>query len=352
MRRWAVLLLAALSLGATRPAPPVNLAALLAETPAQSLDAYGLFTDAGGREPNPALTPYGLNTPLFSDYAEKARFVFLPPATKAVYAATGTFAFPVGTTLVKTFAYPADLRAPNEKLRFIETRLLIHKAQGWVALTYVWNDAQTQAVLKRGGVRLPVSVIDRAGRPLAIDYAVPNANQCKECHSLAGELAPIGPKARNLNGDFAYRGGRENQLAHWTKAGLLSGAPAPRAALRTAVWTDTTAPVADRARAYLDANCGHCHNPLGMASNSGLFLNLEEEDPAKQGVWRRPVAAGRGSGGLEFDIDPGRPETSILLHRMNSVEPGVMMPELGRSLVDQDGVALVRDYLRSLPASR
>ena len=65
-----------------------------------------------------------------------------------------------------------------------------------------------------------------------------------------------------------------------------------------------------------------------------------------------PGAAGRGSGGLEFDIDPGRPETSILLHRMNSVEPGVMMPELGRSLVDEDGVALVRDYLRSLPASR
>lgn len=89
-----------------------------------------------------------------------------------------------------------------------------------------------------------------------------------------------------------------------------------------------------------------------MASNSGLFLNLEEEDPAKQGILRRPVAAGRGSGGLEFDIDPGRPETSILLHRgTNSVEPGVMMPELGRSLVE-DGVALVRDYLRSLPASR
>lgn len=352
MRRWAVLMFAALSLGATRPAPPVDLAALLAETPAPSLEAYGLFTDAGARRPNPALTPYALNTPLFSDYAEKSRFVFLPPGTKAAYTPTGAFAFPVGTTLVKTFAYPADLRAPNARLTFIETRLLIRKAQGWVALTYVWNDAQTQAVLKRGGVRLPVSVIDRTGQPLTIDYAVPNANQCKECHSLAGELAPIGPSARNLNGDLTYPSGRENQLAHWTRAGLLSGAPVPQAAPRTAVWTDAKAPVSDRARAYLDANCGHCHNPLGMASNSGLFLNLEEDDPAKQGIWRRPVAAGRGSGGLEYDIDPGRPETSILLHRMNSVEPGVMMPELGRSLVDQDGVALVRDYLRSLPASR
>jgi uncharacterized repeat protein (TIGR03806 family) len=352
MRRWAVLLFAALSLGAARPAAPVNLAALLAETPAPSLGAYGLFADAGARRPNPALTPYALNTPLFSDYAEKSRFVFLPPGTRAVYTPTGAFVFPVGATLVKTFAYPADLRKPAARLKLIETRLLIRKARGWVALTYVWNDAQSQAVLKRGGVRLPVSVIDRAGKPLTIDYAVPNANQCKECHSLSGELSPIGPSARNLNGDLTYSSGSENQLAHWTKAGLLSGAPAPGAAPRTAVWTDTKASVSDRARAYLDANCGHCHNPLGMASNSGLFLNLEEEDPAKQGIWRRPVAAGRGSGGLEFDIDPGRPETSILLHRMNSVEPGVMMPELGRSLVDEDGVALVRDYLRSLPASR
>ena len=352
MMRLAALLAAVLSLGAAPKPAPVALDALLAQAPAQSLDAYGLFTDPGGRTPNAGLTPYGLNTPLFSDYSEKSRFLYLPPGTQATYAGTGAFAFPVGATLVKTFAYPADLRKPGDRVRFIETRLLIRKPQGWVALTYVWNDAQTHAVLKRGGLRLPVSLIDRAGKPLTIDYAVPNANQCKECHSLAGELSPIGPSARNLNGDLAYPSGRENQLAHWTRVGLLSGAPSPEAAPRTAVWTDTKARLSDRARAYLDANCGHCHNPLGMASNSGLFLNLEEEDPAKQGVWRRPVAAGRGSGGLEYDIDPGRPETSILLHRMNSVEPGVMMPELGRSLVDQEGVALVREYLRSLAASR
>ena len=352
MRRLAALLAALLSLGAAPRPAPVALDALLAETPAPTLEAYRLFTDPGARTPNAGLTPYALNTPLFSDHAEKSRFLFLPPGTKATYAADGVFAFPVGATLVKTFAYPADLRAPTGPLRFIETRLLIRKAQGWVAVTYVWNAEQTNAVLKRAGARVAVSVIDRAGRPLAIDYAVPNTNQCKECHSLSGVLAPIGPKARNLNGDLAYRSGRENQLAHWTRADLLAGAPNPRAAPRTAVWNDASEPLADRARAYLDGNCGHCHNPQGMASNSGLFLNLEEADPAKQGFHRRPVAAGRGSGGLEFDIDPGHPETYILLHRMKSQEPGVKMPELGRSLVDEDGVALVADYLRSLPASR
>ena len=352
MIRLAALLAAVLSLGAAPKPAPVALDALLAEAPAQNLDAYRLFTDQGGRAPNAGLTPYVLNTPLFSDHSEKSRFLFLPPGTQATYAATGSFAFPVGATLVKTFAYPADLRKPGDRVRFIETRLLIHKPQGWVALTYVWNPEQTQAVLKRAGARMPVSLIDHAGRPLTIDYAVPNTNQCKECHSLSGVLAPIGPKARNLNGDLAYGSRRENQLAHWTRTGLLAGAPDPHAAPRTAVWNNAAEPLANRARAYLDGNCGHCHNPEGMASNSGLFLHLEETDPANLGVRRRPVAAGRGSGGLEFDIDPGRPETSILLHRMKSREPGVMMPELGRSLVDEDGVALVADYLRSLPASR
>ncbi|MES2340453.1 MAG: SO2930 family diheme c-type cytochrome [Pseudomonadota bacterium] len=352
MRRLAALLAAVLSLGAAPRPAPVAVDALLAETPAPTLDAYRLFTDPGARAPNAGLTPYALNTPLFTDHAEKSRFLFLPPGTKATYTATGVFAFPVGATLVKTFAYPADLRKAQDQVRFIETRLLIHKASGWVALTYVWNDEQTKAVLKRAGARVAVSVIDKTGQPLAIDYAVPNFNQCKECHSLSGVLAPIGPKARNLNGDLAYGGKRENQLAHWTRFGLLTGAPDPRAAPRTAVWNDAKEPLADRARAYLDGNCGHCHNPRGMASNSGLFLDLEEADPAKQGFHRRPVAAGRGAGGLEFDIDPGHPESSILLHRMKSTEPGVMMPELGRSVTDDEGVALIADYLRSLPASR
>ncbi len=352
MRRLRVLAAAILCLGAAPSAPPVALETLLAETPAPTLDTYRLFTDQAGRTPHASLTPYTLNTPLFSDYAEKSRFLFLPPGTRATYNATGVFDFPVGTTLVKTFAYPADLRDPKSPSRSVETRLLIRKAQGWVALTYVWNPEQTQATLKRAGARLSISVRDHGGQPLTIDYAVPNTNQCKECHSLSGELAPIGPKARNLNGDMAYDTGRENQLAHWARTGLLTGAPHPKTAPRTAVWNDPKAPLKDRARAYLDGNCGHCHNPQGMASNSGLFLNLEEEDPAKQGIRRRPVAAGRGSGGLDFDIDPGRPEASILLYRMKSREPGVMMPELGRSLVDEEGVALIANYLRSLPASR
>jgi uncharacterized repeat protein (TIGR03806 family) len=343
--RLAALVAGLVSLSAA-PAPPAPaLDVILAEAPAPRLSDYRLFED--GR-PSPALTPYALNTPLFSDYAEKFRYVWLPPGTRAAYRADGVLDFPVGATLVKTFAYPADFRRPDADVRWIETRLLIHKREGWVAVAYLWDADRKDAVLKRAGARVDVSFRDAQGRTRQVDYAVPNQNQCKECHQLDKALTPIGPKARNLNGDFAYADGTENQLAHWARTGLLSGAPPPSAAPRTARWDDPKAPLADRARAYLDANCAHCHQPRAIASNSGLFLNLEEDRPAHLGVGKAPVAAGRGSGGLMVSIDPGHPERSILVHRMASSEPGVMMPELGRSLAHDEGVALIRQYVASL----
>jgi uncharacterized repeat protein (TIGR03806 family) len=350
--------LAALAAGALlgaapAPAPAQNggvaLKALMSSAPAPTLGAYRLFVGDGVDRPNAGLTPYTLNTPLFSDYAEKARLLYLPPGTHAVYRPTGTLDLPVGATLVKTFAYPADFRRPAEKVRKIETRLLIHRRSGWAALTYVWNDAQTQAVLKRAGPRLQVSFIDAQGQARQVDYHVPNQNQCKECHSLSGRIAPIGVKARNLNGGFPYAEGPENQLAHWTRTGLLTGAPAPQKAPRTAVWDDPAEPLEARGRAYLDGNCGHCHNARGMASNTGLFLNLEETRPNRIGLGKRPVAAGKGSGDLEVDLVPGRPDASIIAYRMASTDPGVMMPELGRSLTHDEGLALVRDYIAKMP---
>ena len=339
-------------LGAAPPSGGVDQAALMAEAPAPSLKAYRLFVDDGGRKPNARVTPYGLNTPLFTDYAAKARFLYLPPGTSAGYRTQGALDLPVGATLVKTFAYPADLRRPDKDVRLIETRLLIRKTSGWTALTYVWNAEGTDAVLKRAGARLPVSFVDAKGLRRDIDYAVPNVNQCKQCHSVDGVLEPVGLKARNINGDFAYPGGTRNQIAHLTKLGLLTGAPTPAKAPRTAVWDRPSEPLADRARAYLDANCSHCHSRAGFASNSGLFLELEEKDLSALGVGKRPVAAGRASAGLDFAIAPGKPDQSIMIHRMATSEPGVAMAPLGRSVVDEEGLALVRAYISSLPASR
>ena len=354
MRRALAALAAVATIGAAPaspvPAVPTGVAlnALMASTPAPTLAAYRLFADAGAQRQNAGVTPYALNTPLFSDYAEKARFLYLPPGAHAAYRPKDALDLPVGATLIKTFAYPADLRHPGELSRKIETRLLIHRRFGWTALTYVWNDEQTEAVLKRAGKRLDVSFIDAHGQARQVDYHVPNQNQCKECHSLSGRIAPIGVKARNLNGDFSYPEGRENQLAHWTRVGLLTGAPAPDKAPRTAVWDNPGEPLEARGRAYLDGNCGHCHNPRGMASNTGLYLDLEEVRPAKLGIGKRPVAAGKGAGDLETDLVPGHPDTSIIAFRMASTEPGVLMPELGRSVVHEEGLALVRDYIAKL----
>jgi uncharacterized repeat protein (TIGR03806 family) len=345
----SVTVLGLVMLGAAPPpVPGVNAARLMNPTPSPTLSAYRLFLDAAARQPNAGLVPYAPNTPLFSDYAEKERYVFLPPGKAARYRSAGVFEFPVGTVLVKTFAYPADLRRPTDRVRKIETRLLIHRAGGWTPLTYVWNAAGTEAVLKRAGARTDVAFTDAKGAEVRFSYAVPNVNQCKECHAQSGAIQPIGPKARSLNDAFAYPGGRENQLAHWSEAGLLQGAPGAAAAPHAPRWDDPTAPVAERARAYLDANCAHCHNPQGAASNSGLYLEYERPDAVARGLGKRPVAAGRASADLDFDIAPGEPDKSILVHRMQSREPGVMMPELGRALAHEEGIALVRAYVERL----
>ncbi|MEM8725960.1 MAG: hypothetical protein AAGE86_10615, partial [Pseudomonadota bacterium] len=102
------------------------------------------------------------------------------------------------------------------------------------------------------------------------------------------------------------------------------------------------------ARAYLDVKCAHCHQPGGGASNSGLDLRWEQDDPHAIGIRKPPVAAGRGSGGRTVSVKPGDPDASILLYRMSSTEPGVAMPELGKGTVDPDGVAVVRKWIAEM----
>lgn len=314
MKRWCAL--AALLLVGASP-PGVNDAAITGDTLPGKLSEFRFFADG---QPNARVQGYTLATPLFSDYADKDRFIYVPAGQKARHSGDGLIDFPVGSALIKTFKYPGQV---------LETRVLLKRASGWVALPYVWEG--DDAVLRRGGKRMEVQA---AGH--TISYAVPNQNQCKECHQSGASIEPIGPKARSLGAA---------QLNGLVKAGLLDRAPAGYALPR---WNDPTAPVADRARAYLDVNCGHCHSRSGIANNSGLYLTWEEADPVARGLGKRPVAAGRGSGGHEVAIDPGAPDKSILLYRMQSTDPGVAMPELGRSLVHDEGVALVRAYIAGL----
>ena len=334
--------------------------------PARLSDWHVLVADGGHLRLNAGVEPYALNTALFSDYAHKLRTIWVPPGTKAKYDATEAFDFPVGTIISKTFYYPRAardsdtvLRAPTQpgesrdgldltRMRLIETRLLVRRQDGWVALAYVWNAEQTDAVLARAGDSVPLEMRVADGRPAhRFDYQVPDANQCAGCHATDNStraIQPIGPRARHLNRDDPWHPG-DNQLTRMAALGRLEGLPASGIA-RNARLDDAAAPLADRARAYLDVNCGHCHSPRGPADTSGLWLDAGTQDPIRLGRCKPPIAAGQGTGDHTFDIVPGKPEDSILVYRMDSLDPGAMMPEVGRATVDEEGVALVRDWIR------
>jgi uncharacterized repeat protein (TIGR03806 family) len=312
------------------------------------LSTWRLFVgNLAALKPNAGVVPYDINTPLFSDYATKYRFVWMPPGTSAAYNDDDTFDFPVGTIFSKTFAFPdAD---QGGRQRIIETRLLVRAGSGWVGLPYVWNREQTEANLDVAADPTVVHWVHPSGVRYTIDYRIPNTNQCKGCHDRSKVMAPIGPKARNLNKDFNYPEGRANQLAYWTKVGYLKGAPAPEKAPKLAVWDDpSTGTLDQRARAYLEVNCAHCHNPRGPANTTGLYLTAAQTDPMRLGLCKVPVSAGQGSGDLLFDVVSGKPEESIMIHRMESTTPKVMMPELGRTLVHTEGVALIREWIASM----
>lgn len=324
-----------------------------ATAPKEKLSEYNFF-DGNIAEQKPAsgVTPYSLNTPLFSDYAEKLRFVKLPEGTKAVYNDKEVLDFPVGTTLIKTFYYPNDFRNVAKGRRIMETRLLIHEAEGWKALAYVWNDGQTEAYLEVAGETTQVSYIDLNGKKKKHEYSVPNLNQCKGCHNLNEQMRPIGPSARQLNGYYSAWGinqGSENQLVAWQKIGILQDLPAIEQVPKAPVWNKPeTGSIDERARIWLDINCAHCHRLGGPAQTSGLNLSIHEADPLAFGILKTPVAAGRGSGNKKFDIVPGKPEESILLYRIESVDPGEMMPEVGRKTAHKEGIELVKEWIKQI----
>jgi uncharacterized repeat protein (TIGR03806 family) len=233
--------------------------------------------------------------------------------------------------------------------RLIETRLLVHARSGWVGLPYVWNDAETEAILEVAADPTVVEWTHPSGAHYTIHYTIPNTNQCMECHAKSKIMTPLGPKARNLNKDYPYTDGPANQLAYWTKIGYLKGAPTPDRAPMAPVWDDPrSGSLEARARAYLDINCGTCHNPQGSANNTGLYLTSAETDPLRLGVCKVPVSAGQGAGSLRFGIVPGEPEASILVHRMASTVPKVMMPEIGRTVAHEEGVALITQWVAAM----
>ena len=372
----------------------VNWGALLTQN-CPKLSDYNLFMEANDPTsgPNENGIPYDLSTPLFTDYATKYRFVFVPEGKVATYSEHEVIEFPVGTVLVKTFSMPENTANRGVNETHIETRLLIHRTDGWASLPYYWDSANDASYIVTGKTIADVE-ITHDGELLTFDYAVPQKNQCTNCHAVVPVLdknnpndkrksifKPIGPKARFLNNDYDYGSQIENQLAHWETAGILVKAPTDKTTIASApIFKDTTdiaalslAELNTMALGYLDINCAHCHrqeltipepNYAGAAGDSGLTVEFNRDfdtEPGHFGVCKTAVAGGwpgerdengEPTGYNEFprDIIPGYPERSYLVHRMNTNDGRHKMPELGRSSIHKEGVALVSAWIKKMEA--
>lgn len=308
----------------------------LQRVPYDSLAEYGFFTgNLAAEQPAAGVVPYSVAAPLWADYAEKGRFFVLPPGTTIDVSDADEWRFPLGTVIIKSFSYAKDLRDIEGTRTLIETRLLIQEEDGWSGHTYIWNDAQTEAIRLVPGRRIQLDFLDESGMPANRPYIVPNTNQCKNCHEIDDRQRTLGPVTRQMAA----------QLPALIEAGILVDEPAEDDHL---VDPFGDAPIDQRARSYLDANCAHCHRPGGGGGPSGLVLLAGEDHPATFGVCKSPVAAGPGAGGRLHDITPGEPDQSIFIYRMSSTDPEIKMPEIPNLVVDDAGVELISDWITQM----
>ena len=161
-------------------------------------------------------------------------------------------------------------------------------------------------------------------------------------------MEPLGFRARHVNRARLFNGDLHNQLDYFAARGFLRGAPTSVESPRAPQWDDESVPLDARVRAYLDINCAPCHNPKGLASHTDLDLTYTQDDPNHRGILKRPTSAGRASMDLYFAIKPGDPDRSFLLQRLLSTEPAVRMPQISRTVVHDEGVALIREWIESL----
>lgn len=338
----SVLLLLAVSCDSSPPAPPPG---------PLTLSEWGLFEDMSRQIPAADVIPYDVIAPLFSDYATKHRFLRVPEGQQVTIDANGDLVFPEESVLVKTFGFVADLRDPTSAERLIETRLLWRHGGEWVSLIYEYDADGREARLWQYGRRVPVSWTDAAGDPVSITYRVPDAIQCRNCHGGADPVHLLGVRVRQLDRmhDFGGSVGTVNQLDHLVSLGILASAPAP-ADRHPLVDPFGSAPLEDRARSYMEANCANCHRVNGGSDQSGLLLGIDVTDPLRLGICKEPAAAGHAAGGRRVDVMPGYPDGSVLIYRVESEEPGVKMPELPSVLHHAEGAALLRQWVAAMPA--
>jgi hypothetical protein len=299
-------------------------------SPASQLSRLGLYQGApADLAPVAGVVPYDVNVSLYSDEAHKQRFIRLPSGT-TVQTTEDRWQVPAGTWLIKNFYYPIDARDLSRGRRLIETRILVVEEHGLTASTYLWRADQSDAECSGGNVDVPTAWIDERGDARVDHFHIPGTSQCGSCHNQ--QL--LGWRTRQMN--------RGDQLATLLQAHVIDGPPANLSALADPFGA---APLADRARSYLDANCGSCHNsePGATAASTSVFFDWDHELSALS------CRSTRSVGGRDRVIVPGRPDRSALFTLMRESDPFLRMPRGPTHIPDGAGIAVLSDWVASLP---
>ena len=304
-----------------------------------ALSATGLFSNTTALTPAAGLVEYSVNTPQWADRGLIRRWVALPSGQKAHFKASGGFDFPLGTVLVQQL----DLQATPTTTRHVETRILLRQLERWAAFTYRWNTAQTDAALLTDAAS-DVFTVDVGGTPTQQTWNYPSPSQCALCHSQP-EQRVLGPRALQLNRNFTYASGADNQLHAWTCMGMFDRDP--QAASAYGAWAaigDTGRTVASRARSYLGSNCASCHQPSGPAPG-GMDLRSTRTLAELNAIGVAPTEGGLGLPTPQR-IRVGVPEQSVLWHRQQSTDATIRMPDY--SLVpDPTAVPVFDTWIRT-----
>ena len=316
------------------------------EVPYQTLAEYHFFEgDIKDQKPVEGVLPYDVITPLFSDYAHKLRFVWMPDSVKASYNGDhNALNFENGTVFIKNFYY--DRVQPQDSRRIIETRLMFLRNSQWEFAEYVWNDQQTSATLDMSGSTTLVNWLDTEGLAQTVHYEIPSKSQCFTCHKIGDTPYLIGPKPQNINSDFNYPEGVKNQLLKWVEMGYLEN-NYPTNIETVVAWDDTSQLLVDRVRSYLDMSCAHCHRDGSHCDYRSIRLAWEETiSPEALGICVEPQSF--VSPELTYIIAGGIPDRSALFYRMYSTSEDSRMPLLGRTLVHKEGIQLLYEYINTL----
>jgi uncharacterized repeat protein (TIGR03806 family) len=296
----------------------------------ERLSLTGCVRQDNVKEPAEGLVPYGINAQLWSDGAEKQRFLALPDGAAITVGADGDFDLPIGSVLVKTFSVGQ---------KRVETRLLVrHDDGGWAGYTYEWLDDETDAIL------LPSSKTKPVG---AQTWYFPSRADCVRCHTEAAGRT-LGLEIGQLNGDLVYESTNRvaNQLKTLEHIGMFStslGKPPSELALIPDPFG--SASLESRARGYLHANCSHCHRP-GGGGRSNMDVRFTTALAQASACNAAPEAGDLGIAGAKL-IVPGSPATSLVSVRAHALGSN-RMPPLASSVVDQAGVGVLDDWIRAL----